>query len=134
MKTTHIYIIVAILIVGGVIGIKTLSNKESDTATNSVTPYDTFAQCVGDSGATFYGAYWCPHCQAQKKLFNNSKKLPYVECSTPDGKGQLPICIDKEITGYPTWVFADGSRENGELTFEKLAEKTGCEIPIPPQS
>jgi thiol-disulfide isomerase/thioredoxin len=92
--------------------------------------YDQFAQCINDSGATFYGAFWCPHCQEQKKLFGTSAKLlPYEECSTPDTKGLLPICKEKEIKGYPTWEFADGSREQGKLTFAKLSEKTGCVVP-----
>ena len=88
---------------------------------------DTFTQCLKDSGATIYGAYWCPHCQAQKALFGKSVKLlPYVECSKPDGQSQTQICEDKKITGYPTWEFADGSRESGELSLATLATKTGC--------
>lgn len=91
---------------------------------------DTFAQCIADSGATFYGAFWCPHCQAQKKMFGKSQSLlPYVECSAPNGKDQLPICKEKNITGYPTWEFADGTRESGEVPLEKLAEKTNCVLP-----
>ncbi len=91
---------------------------------------DSFAQCLGEKGATFYGAFWCPHCQAQKALFGKSVKLlPYVECSTPDGKGQLPICKEKKVEGYPTWVFADGSRLSGEIPLATLAEKTSCELP-----
>lgn len=91
---------------------------------------DTFAQCIADKGATFYGAYWCPHCQAQKRMFGASAKLlPYVECSTADGQGQLPICTEKEVQQYPTWVFADESRLTGEVPLAQLAEKTGCELP-----
>lgn len=94
--------------------------------------YDQFAQCLGEKGATFYGAFWCPHCNAQKKLFGSSKSLlPYVECSTPDGNAQTQVCIDKKIGGYPTWEFADGSRPfSGEATLEQLAEKTGCVLPV----
>lgn len=88
---------------------------------------DTFAQCLKDEGAVFYGAFWCSHCQNQKKMFGRSAKiLPYVECSTPDGKRQFPVCVEKKIEGYPTWEFADGSRESGEVPLEKLAQKTGC--------
>lgn len=91
--------------------------------------YDTLAQCITDSGAQFYGAFWCPHCQAQKALFGKSAKLlPYVECSQPDGNGQLQVCIDTEIQSYPTWTFADGTRETGQRTFEELAQKTNCTI------
>ncbi len=91
---------------------------------------DQFAQCLKDKGAVFYGAFWCPHCQNQKKAFGSSAKyVPYVECSTPDGKSQTQLCKDKKIEGYPTWMYADGSRESGELSLAHLAEKTGCTFP-----
>lgn len=91
---------------------------------------DAFAGCLKDKGATFYGAFWCPHCQNQKKMFGKSEKLlPYVECSTPDGNNQLQICKDKQIKSYPTWEFTDGSRESGEVALATLAQKTGCELP-----
>ncbi|OGI64769.1 hypothetical protein A3H53_00495 [Candidatus Nomurabacteria bacterium RIFCSPLOWO2_02_FULL_40_10] len=92
--------------------------------------YDVFAQCLGEKGAIFYGAFWCSHCQAQKKLFGTSAKLlPYVECSNVNGQGQTQICIDKKIPSYPTWEFADGTRLNGEIPLAQLAEKTSCELP-----
>jgi hypothetical protein len=91
--------------------------------------YDTFASCLKEKGATFYGAFWCPHCQAQKKLFGNSAKLlPYTECSLPNGQGQNETCNQAGITGYPTWQFADGSRLNGEQSLETLSQKTGCAL------
>lgn len=91
-----------------------------------------FAECLGEKGATFYGAFWCPHCQNQKAMFGAADKyLPYVECSTPDAKGQLPVCTEKEIKSYPTWEFADGSRLTGEIALETLATKTGCELGAP---
>lgn len=90
---------------------------------------DVFAQCLEEKGAVFYGAFWCPHCQTQKAMFGKSQKyLPYVECSNASGRGQVSYCNEREITGYPTWEFADGSREFGELSLETLAEKTGCEL------
>ena len=89
-----------------------------------------FAICLKDRGAVFYGAFWCSHCEAQKKEFGAAAdSLPYIECSTPDGNGQTAECRAKNITGYPTWEFADGSRESGELALETLAEKTGCVLP-----
>jgi|SRR3989338_4216321 len=92
--------------------------------------YDTFASCLGSSGATFYGAFWCPHCQNQKALFGSSAELlPYVECSSPDRKSQLQTCKDKEIKSYPTWVFADGTRITGGIPLETLSQKTGCVLP-----
>lgn len=91
---------------------------------------DPFATCLKDSGAKFYGAFWCPHCTNTKRLFGASADLlPYIECSTPDGKEQLQVCKDAKVETYPTWTFADGSRESGELSLERLAEKTACELP-----
>lgn len=99
-------------------------------AANRPGKYDEFATCVKDSGAKFYGAFWCPHCAAQKKAFEGSqKKLPYIECSTPDAKGQVQACNDAGIQSYPTWEFADGRRIEGEMSLEDIAAKTMCTLP-----
>jgi hypothetical protein len=56
--------------------------------------------------------------------------LPYVECSTADGKGQLAVCKDAGVTSYPTWEFPDQTRQSGEVPLAILAEKTGCTLPL----
>ena len=92
--------------------------------------YDQFAQCLSDKGLKFYGAFWCPHCQAQKAEFGNSKsKLPYIECSTPDGQGTTQICKDHDIKGFPTWIYPDGTRTEGEQSLADLSAKSGCPLP-----
>jgi thiol-disulfide isomerase/thioredoxin len=97
--------------------------------------YDGLAACLVEKGAMFYGAFWCPHCKDQKKLFGNSAKLlPYTECSAPDGKSQLQVCVDKDIQGYPTWIFADGTRKNEILTPEQLATTVGCPLESDPSA
>jgi len=121
MKTLT-WVVVAILLVGGGYFIYKQSAKPGTL--------DEFAQCLADKEAKFYGAFWCPHCQNQKAMFGKSQKLlPYIECSTPDGEGQLQVCIDKEVTGYPTWEFADGTRLGGEVQLKTLSEKTTCPLP-----
>lgn len=88
-----------------------------------------FATCLSEKGATFYGAFWCPHCQNQKKAFGGAQKyLPYVECSNPN-HSMKEICVAAGVKGYPTWVFADGSRLSGEVPLQTLAEKTACPAP-----
>ena len=75
-----------------------------------------------DSGARFYGAYWCPACNEQKTLFEASAdRLPYVEC-TPDGRrGALNVaCVVQAIKDYPTWMIG-GRRHTGVITVEELA-------------
>jgi len=107
-----------LLIIGGIVWYSRLPGK-----------YDTFASCIADSGATFFGAFWCPHCQAQKALFGKSaQNLPYVECSTPDGQGQTQACIDAGVQSYPTWEFADGSRKTGEVALSELSALTSCPL------
>ncbi len=92
--------------------------------------YSTFATCLKDAGATFYGTFWCPHCREQKAMFGSSAKLlPYVECSTPDGQGQTAVCSEKGIKSYPTWIFANGETLSGTQEFEALASSTGCALP-----
>jgi thiol-disulfide isomerase/thioredoxin len=101
-------------------------NEQADTGPGQ---YDELAQCLTQKGAKFYGAFWCPHCREQKKVFGNSAKLlPYVECSTPDATGQLQICIDKKIEGYPAWEFADGTFVTHGMTPQELADKTSCPL------
>ncbi|TSC94229.1 MAG: vitamin K epoxide reductase [Parcubacteria group bacterium Licking1014_1] len=91
---------------------------------------DAFAQCLKENDAVFYGTFWCSYCQSQKKMFGRSAKyLPYVECSTSDGRGQLATCKDKKIEGYPAWEFSDGSRLSGAISLTQLSEKTGCQLP-----
>lgn len=93
-------------------------------------PYDDLAKCIADANATFYGTKSCPHCNEQKEMFGKSAHLlPYVECASPTGAGQIEACYDAGIRAYPTWVFSDGSRQLGRLTFEQLGQATGCALP-----
>jgi len=81
---------------------------------------------LSDSGAKFYGAYWCPRCQEQKALFQASaKRLPYIECSS-GGRGS-PLtapCVVENIRSYPTWIIGE-QRLTGLQTPEELASITG---------
>lgn len=128
MKMTYVYIALVVLIIGGLLAARHYSGD--GTASARATVYDDFAQCLADSGAQFFGAYWCPHCQEQKALFDNSRKIPYIECSTPDGQNQTQICIEEGITGYPHWKFGNGSELGGLQELSVLAEQTGCELPV----
>jgi hypothetical protein len=93
--------------------------------------YDGFAQCLTQANATFYGTYWCSHCAEQKKDFGKSLEyVNYVECSLPNGAGQTQVCTDAGIRGYPTWIFDDGTKMPGRLSFEQLSTLTGCPLPV----
>lgn len=122
MKNKIIWIIVLLVLVGGLVWLVKTPGKPGK--------YDTFAQCIKDSGATYYGAFWCPNCKNQEALFGRSARLlPRIECSTPDGKSQLPVCQEAGIEGYPTWDFSEGGRVTGTLSLAQLSEATSCALP-----
>jgi hypothetical protein len=91
--------------------------------------YDAFAKCIADMSTTFYGAWWCPHCQAQKTEFGDAAKyLPYVECANSD-TSEKQSCVDLGITSFPTWYFPDGTSSTGENSLANISEHTGCSLP-----
>lgn len=118
------------IVIGGIVAVVVLFVVFGIWNRTQPGEYDMLAQCIADSDATFYGAYWCPHCQEQKAMFGRSADLlPYKECSTPNGQDQIAECDEADVTGYPTWVFADGSRLEGTHPLETLAERTNCALP-----
>ena len=102
----------------------------TSTGTSPINGSIALSQCLKDKNVTWYGASWCPHCREQKALFHPSvADQNYVECSDTTNPGaQKQICIDKNITGYPTWIFGDGSRLEGTQQLSTVAEKAGCGI------
>lgn len=128
-KTIIIFVLAIVVLVGGI------ALVSARLSAPPASPYDTvaIAQCLKTNGATFYGAWWCPHCQNTKKLFGDgAKELPYVECSGSNPQEQLQVCKDKGIESYPMWIFSDGSRLGGERTIEELATKANCPL-VPKQ-
>jgi len=118
MNKLWIWVLIIVIVIGGIIWLVRTPGKPGKL--------DAFASCLKESGATYYGAFWCPNCKNQEDL---ASLLPRVECSTPDSRGQLQVCQDASITGYPTWEFADGTRQSGTLPLERLSEATGCPLP-----
>lgn len=117
-----IWALVLVAVIGGVVWLAKTPGKPGRL--------DTFAQCLTESGAKYYGAFWCPNCKNQEAMFGRSARLlPRIECSTPDGQGQLPVCQEAKIEGYPTWDFPDGSRVTGTQSLEALSQSTACPLP-----
>ena len=86
---------------------------------------DAFARCLADKNVAMYGANWCSRCQNEKKAFGDSFRfVPYVEC--PDDPQK---CLAAGINGYPTWIFPDGDKLEGEQGLEKLSLLSGCALP-----
>ena len=124
MKQTITWVVITLVIVGGFFAYS-LNNKVPAQVDTGPSKYDGFAQCLASKKVTMYGAAWCPHCQNQKKDFGSAfKYVPYVEC--PDN---VKLCTDKGVQGFPTWITDDGKKLEGEQSFEKLAEISGCVLP-----
>ena len=75
-------------------------------------------------GAVVYGAWWCPHCTHQLKLFGEEavELLPYVECDKDDAGRKR--CQAAQIRAYPTWEL-NGERRLGVLSLEELEVWSG---------
>jgi thiol-disulfide isomerase/thioredoxin len=113
----------------------TLSACEPQPGTPS--PYTALAKCLTSKGVIFYGAYWCSHCQAQKKMFGNAMQyIHYVECAAndPAGLGQPEQCTKAKINAFPTWFFPGQEPIVGEVTIEELAQKANCEDSLKPEN
>jgi glutaredoxin len=90
------------------------------------------AEHLRETGATMYGAYWCPHCADQKALFAEaSDQIPYVECD-PSGQDPQPqLCQERGIQGYPTWEI-DGQLHPGTRSLDELARLSDFQSPQSP--
>jgi len=116
--------VVAVLIIGG------LHLHYSGVFDEAAGPEDPQLQALAvhltETGAKFYGAYWCPRCQEQKALFKASaKRLPYVECSSGGrGSALTAPCVANDIRSYPTWII-DDQRFTGLQTPRTLAGAAG---------
>ena len=122
-KTISITLGITIVVIVGMMFLSTIENSTE----HPIEELESLATCLTDNGAIFYGAYWCAHCQAQKKMFGSaSELLPYIECSTDDPQKQNPVCEEAMIQSYPTWEFADGGLLLGEVPLQQLAQRAEC--------
>lgn len=113
-------LLIIIIVAGGYMLIQRRENNK----------LNAFAKCLGDKGAKMYGAYWCPHCADQKERFGSSfQYAPYVECGIKGSRATSQVCTDANVKHYPTWVFADGSRVEGDHPLDFLSQQTGCPLP-----
>lgn len=136
-------LIVAMVTLVGTLGIYNLGNAgsasagsgsaastASTTETTSGPAEIELAKHLTNVGAKMYGAYWCPHCIDQKKLFGQEAvaQMPYVECDPSGANSQAAICQSKGIKGYPTWEI-NGQQVSGTQSLDQLAQLSGYQGP-----
>lgn len=92
--------------------------------------YTELAKCLTEKGVKFYGAYWCPHCQNQKKMFGDDiKYITYIECDPKGENPQPEECAKAGVERFPSWFFPGQGLITGEQKPEDLAKKANCELP-----
>ena len=83
------------------------------------------AKYLTEKGAVLYGAYWCPHCQDQKKILGDGLKyINYVECDPQGDNAQPDKCTAAGIESYPTWII-NGQKTTGAKSLSQLAQLSG---------
>jgi uncharacterized membrane protein len=127
---------VALLVLGYAANPTAAGSGEASTASTVGAPgaqassfspdqFAALADHLRESGAVFYGAYWCPHCQAQKQMFGAAaSKLPYVECDPRGTDAHPDACQAAGVQAYPTWVIG-GQKLEGEVSPADLARLSG---------
>ncbi|MEK6933181.1 MAG: thioredoxin family protein [Nanoarchaeota archaeon] len=123
-KLYLILLLIMILMIAGCSPIK--HTKES---------LDSLSNCLADKNVKEYGAFWCPNCAKQQKMFGSSydtikERQVYVECDPRGENPQPELCLEKNVLKYPDWEFSDGTRLVGVQDLETLATQAGCEIPV----
>ncbi len=84
--------------------------------------YDELADCLLEKGVILAGTEWCPSCKNQKARFGEAfEKVPYKDCDI-DGEW----CNANGVTGYPTWIFPNGTQATGVKDAAFLNEAAGC--------
>ncbi len=121
---------IAVLALVGLAALGFVIYNYSLSSSQAAGQLDDFAKCLTEKGAVMYGAYWCPHCANQKNMFEGSMKyVNYVECDARGNNANPALCREKGINGYPTWIFGNGERLEGEVQLSQLAQMTGCSLP-----
>ena len=89
--------------------------------------YTELAKCVTSKGVILYGAFWCPHCLNQKKIFGDDiKYINYVECAEGGENAQPEVCTKAGVQRFPSWFFPGQGLVEGEQTPDEVAIKANC--------
>ena len=123
MKKLFLLLIIPILLIAGCSQVKYSQDS-----------LDDLADCLAEKNVKEYGAFWCPNCAKQQKMFGSSYNLivekgVYVECDARGKNPQSELCLEKNVQKYPDWEFEDGERLIGIQDPSILAQKAGCNLP-----
>lgn len=132
-KKVVVNLLLFVVIIGGIyLGGRLLTNGHPLGRTVSPSRLANFAKYLTEKGVVMYGAYWCSHCQNQKKVFGDAfQYITYVECTQEPKR-----CLAAGVKGYPTWTIpknatpsaekpeAEVMKIEGEITLDNLIQAT----------
>lgn len=108
--------------------VETLTPTSTPTPAPQIKAEDLkqFINCLNSSGFKIYGATWCGYCKQLVEMLGgyDMVKPIYVECTV-----EKEECAKADIRAYPT-IMINGTRYQGDRTFEAFSRATGC--PVPP--
>ena len=120
-RTVRIFAVLALVL---------LISSAVPRSTRAANKLDVYAKCLTAKKAKMYGLYWCPHCADQKEMFGSAfQYINYVECGVPGTHQETEECKSAGIKHFPTWEFANASRQEGVLQLDALSKQTGCPVP-----
>ena len=132
LKKNTIIGIIGVLIVVAVFAWSSTQKTQTEEVTGE---YDTFAQCLYDSGMRMYGSQTCSFCERQRQLFGDSSRfIQEIECDPRNPDSEYERCIKKDISRTPTWIFEDEKGEDvyrfesGVQSLEDLSEISKCPL------
>lgn len=93
--------------------------------------YDEAAKCLTEKGVKMYSSFRCGVCAKTKNMFGDSfQYIAEIECHPQGPNTEFERCLQKQITGTPTWILEPGGQEvkrhTGFLSLEELEEFAGC--------
>ena len=89
----------------------------------------TMGKCLTSKGVRMYGAFWCPHCANQKKIFGDDiKNVTYIECDPNGQNGKPEECRKAGVAAYPTWYFPGTGNVEGELSLLEISKYSSCPL------
>lgn len=118
------------MLVQPAVAAETTSQKQlfsPPAVTTLTTPHAAaLAKHLSSKGARMYGAYWCSHCNDQKRAFGSkaAADIDYVECAADGVDSRRGACDRRGVKGYPTWDIG-GELYPGEKSLDELAELSG---------
>ena len=122
-------------VVAVVLGLQLHFSGVFDPAAGPEDPHlKALATHLRDSGARFYGAYWCPACQEQKsELFAAPPSIGCRTSSAPPKAAADPVrsiasqARLENIEQYPTWII-DGQRQHPHRSGRRRKARPAVEL------